>query len=179
MLTAYATCLKRLDRKEDYIRVVLELLAKVASSQMRSTSRRRGDPLPDVDPSKSTRFGMWSGDEDCSTSAYLDDLQTFAKELPYEVTVPMTRVFGDIQVSPYPRHHEDGDGFSLEVLLRHLLEGSIEVQHLKLRLVGTLHGHKREVWLSSKESFTMRRGAMKVWVETNVRAETSGLNGSF
>ncbi|KAI9819800.1 MAG: hypothetical protein M1832_003875 [Thelocarpon impressellum] len=163
MLKRYAACLKKLDRPEDYVRVIIELLAKAASREMRGGlgRSRRGREGNDNDPNRLL-------DESASSvDGYLSDLLVYSKELPQRVTVPLQRVFGDAFVSPYPQHLDDRDGFKLQVGLRNLLGKEIKIGSVKVRIVGTTSAQGREIWLESNGPLTLERGPVRVWVKTN------------
>lgn len=159
MLKMYAQCLKKLNRKDEYVRVLLDLLAKSASNQTPSLSvniRPTSEQIP------------WLDDDRLDTTGILKELVTFSEELPYDVSAPMSRYFSNIIVNPYIRHYEDQDGFQMSLSFRHLLEDDIEIDKAKIRLVSMDPGENRDVWLETREKLDVKQGQTTTWLHTNV-----------
>ncbi|OJD31917.1 tmem1 family protein [Diplodia corticola] len=159
MLKMYAQCLKKLNRKDEYVRVLLDLLAKSAANRKPSVSlkMRRGSV-----------HTPWLDDDRLDTTGILDELVTFSGELPYDVTAPMNRYFSDIVVNPYIQHYPDHDGFQMMLTFRHLLEDDVEVEKAKIRLVSMDPGENRDIWLETREKLDVKQGQVIAWVHTNV-----------
>ncbi|EKG21033.1 hypothetical protein MPH_01662 [Macrophomina phaseolina MS6] len=159
MLKMYAQCLKKLNRKDEYVRVLLDLLAKSAANQKPSLSvnmRGSSGPTP------------WLDDDRLDTTGVLKELVAFSEELPYDVPAPMSRYFSNIIVNPYIRHFEDQDGFQMSISFRHLLEDDIDIDKAKIRLVSMDPGENRDVWLETKEKLEIKQGQTTTWLHTNV-----------
>ncbi|KAI9859250.1 MAG: hypothetical protein M1813_007024 [Trichoglossum hirsutum] len=169
MLIMYARCLKEMRRNEEYVNVILKLLAKAIAREKRLLSRRRGKDM------EMSGQNLGSEPNDCfdgdvmTTRGYAQDLASLSKELSHEITVQMGRYFDDIYVEPYPRHPSDRDGFQLQLRIRHLLEDDLEVQGAKVRISSATGGQGREIWLESSSRFVLRkRGLSRVWVGSKV-----------
>lgn len=156
MLRNYAKCLKELHRKDEYMRVMLSLLGK-------STQRARN-----IHTMRVGKSAAWLDEEVIDVSGILEELVVFSDELPYNFTATMKDFFADIQVDPEILHYPDKDGFSLRLRFRHLLDESIALDRLRLRLV--LAGDPtREIWLESEGKLDVKQGTMKLSVNSNVR----------
>lgn len=161
MLKMYAQCLKKLNRKDEYVRKLLDLLAKSAASRksIRSSSKRTSS----LDISKD-----WLDDEKVDTSGVFSELVDFSSQLPYDITVPMSHYFDDISVEPYVRHFEDKDGFQLRLQFRHLLEDEIELNRAKVHLISATSAQAKEIWLESLETTHLKKGNCRLWLCSNV-----------
>ncbi|KAI9803994.1 MAG: hypothetical protein M1833_000275 [Piccolia ochrophora] len=147
MWKTYAACLKRLNRKGDYVRVLLEILAKSA-----------------VDPEAETSLahGLATGD------SLFGDLLSNSNDLPYQITVPLEKLFGSIKVMPHIRHFDDKDGFQVQLCLRYMLPHHIQVQTAKVCLKGVGINHGRELWLENNDGFKPGSATMRLWVGTSI-----------
>src|SRR4051812_40372501 len=90
MLKMYARCLKKLNRKDEYVRTLLDLLAKSAASRMSSKDlphRAREDGTSDMPRG-------WLDDDKVSTKDIFHELIDYSQNLPYDVTVQMSKYFG-------------------------------------------------------------------------------------
>jgi len=163
MLKMYAQCLQKLNRKDEYVRVILDLLAKSASHQMSSRSLKIRTP-------GAKSGGAWLDDDRLDTTGLLRDLINFSDELPpnYDVSAPMNRYFLDFHVEPYIQHYEDQDGFRLKLSFRHILEDDFTVDKAKVRLLSTTVGGSKDVWLESTEKFDVKQGVISTWLHSNV-----------
>lgn len=159
MLKMYAQCLKKLNRKDEYVRVLLDLLAKSASNRKPSVSlkmRRASIHTP------------WIDDDRLDTTGILHELVSFSEGLPYDVPAPMNRYFSDVIVNPYIQHYPEQDGFQMMLTFRHLLEDNVEFDRAKIRLVSMDPGENRDIWLETKEKLDVKQGQTIAWVHTNV-----------
>jgi hypothetical protein len=164
MLKMHAHCLKKLNRKDEYVRTLLDLLAKSAASRMSfKTTSRRADANDISDMPRD-----WLNDDKVDTSGIFNELVDFSQQLPYDVTVQMPKYFGDISVEPYVRHYEDKDGFQLRLQFRHILEDEVEVKAAKVRLVSTDSTQGKDIWLESSDPVRLKKGLTRVWLDCNV-----------
>ncbi|KAF2024585.1 hypothetical protein EK21DRAFT_104558 [Setomelanomma holmii] len=164
MLKMHAHCLKKLNRKDEYVRTLLDLLAKSAASRMSfKTTPMRPDA---IDTPMLPRD--WLNDDKVDTSGVFNDLVQFSQQLPYDVTVQMSKYFGDVSVEPYVRHQEDKDGFQLRLQFRHILEDEVEIKAAKVRLVCADNAQAKDIWLENAEAMQLRKGLNKLWLECNV-----------
>lgn len=162
MLKMYAQCLKKLNRKDEYVRVLLDLLAKSASNRKPSlslTMRRASLHTP------------WIDDDRLDTTGILQELVTFSEELPYDVPAPMSRYFSDVVADPHIQHYPDQDGFQMKLSFRHLLEDDIDIDKAKIRLVSMGAGENRDIWLETKEKLEMKQGHTTTWLHSDVSSD--------
>lgn len=164
MLKMHAQCLKKLNRKDEYVRTLLDLLAKSAASRMSfKTTSRRADANNISDMPRD-----WLNDDKVDTVGIFNELIAFSQQLPYDVTVQMPKYFGDIMVEPYVRHYDDKDGFQLRLQFRHILEDEIEIKSAKVRLVSADSSQIKDVWLESSGPLKLKKGLTKMWLGCNV-----------
>jgi hypothetical protein len=164
MLRMHAHCLKKLNRKDEYVRTLLDLLAKSAASRMSfKTTSRRADANDISDMPQD-----WLNDDKVNTSGIFNELIEFSQQLPYDVTVQMPKYFGDISVEPYVRHHDDRDGFQLRLQFRHILEDEVEIKSAKIRLVSADSSQVKDIWLESSGPIQLKKGMTRMWLGCNV-----------
>lgn len=187
LLTMYAKCLKKMNRREDYVRVLLKLLAKSASIRTRWDWRRiataasavphtplvdefrpRGDREDDTEvdhPEQQEVLGL-------DVRGYISEILSLSDKLVQHVTSPMNQFFTDIMVEPYPKQlGERRDGYKVLLKFRYLLEEEMTVQTVKVRVVSMVGGlASREIWMTSPpndDGITIRKGTQRIWLETN------------
>ncbi|KAK8226906.1 TMEM1 family protein-like protein [Phyllosticta capitalensis] len=161
MLKMYAECLHKLNRKDEYARVLLDLLAKSVGNRKSCRSLK----LHKAGPSGGT---PWLDDDQLDTTGILKQLIDFSVDMPYDVQAPMERYFADIVVEPYIHHYDDQDGFQLKLSFRHLLEDDVVVDKAKVRLSPMEQGESRDIWLETKEKLEISQGTATAWLHTNV-----------
>lgn len=164
MLKMYARCLKKLNRKDEYIRTLLDLLARSSASRISfsSASKRASDEGVSDMP------WDWLNDDKVDTGGVLSELVNYSQQLPYDVSVQMADYFTDVAVEPYLRHYEDKDGFQLRLQFRHILEDEIEIHAAKIRLVSANSTTAKDIWLETPEAMTVKKGLTRVWLGCNV-----------
>jgi hypothetical protein len=164
MLKMHARCLKKLNRKDEYVRTVLDLLAKSAASRMAfKTSSKRASANDIFDMPRD-----WLNDDKVDTTDVFHELIAYSQQLPYDVTVQMPKYFGDISVEPYVRHYDDKDGFQLRLQFRHLLEDEIEIRAAKIRLVSATSNQAKDIWLEQTGEIRLKKGLNRMWIGCNV-----------
>lgn len=161
MLMMHARCLRKLNRKDEYVRTLLDLLAKSAASKMSLAARTDAKDISDIPRD-------WFNDDKVSTFGIFNELLEFSLQLPYDVTVPMSKYFGDILVEPYLHHDNERDGFQLRLQLRHILEDEIILKVSRLRLVPVEPNQGKDIWLESVGMTKLKRGSNHVWLACNV-----------
>ncbi|KAF1944922.1 hypothetical protein EJ02DRAFT_432016 [Clathrospora elynae] len=164
MLKMHARCLKKLNRKDEYVRTILDLLAKSAASRMalKTTSKRASVNETSNMP------GEWLNDDKVNTSNVFHELIRYSQQLPYNVTVQMPKYFGDISVEPYVRHYDEKDGFQLRLQFRYLLEDEFEIRVAKIRLVSAISTNAKEIWLEDTSTTQLKKGLNRMWIGCNV-----------
>ena len=185
LLTMYAKCLNKMNRREEYVRILLKLLAKAASAKLRWDWRRIAtitSPLPHTplihqfhprdcgDVAEPPDIGEASLD----VRGYVPEIISMSDKLAQHINSPMNELFTDILVEPYLRKLGDRmDGYKILVKFRYLLEEDLLVQAVKVRIVSMTGGlASREIWMNSPPSedgkgIRICRGIQKIWLETN------------
>ncbi|KAF2002968.1 TMEM1 family protein-like protein [Amniculicola lignicola CBS 123094] len=159
MLRMHAQCLKKLNRKDEYVRTLLNLLSKSAADRKSIRSVLGRNP---------TESKPWLDDNKVDTTGVLTELIHFSGQLSYDVEVPMAKYFGDITVEPYVRHFENKDGFQLRLQFRHVLEDEIDLKKAKVRLSSTTSAQGKDIWLESSGTLKLEKGLCRLWVDSNV-----------
>ncbi|KAF7622019.1 hypothetical protein AFLA_008568 [Aspergillus flavus NRRL3357] len=157
MLEMYARCLKELQRSEEYVRMSLRLLAKFASHKQSCLSTRQ----------KTLDASSIFAEEEL-VSQYVEELFEASDALQKEVTAPLTDFFADLHVKPAIIHYKDKDGFQLQLSLRFLLGKRIEVDSMKIRLVGTEGSQSNEHWLELSSKTTIKSSSTKILVDSSM-----------
>lgn len=167
LLGMYAKCLKEMDRKEEYVKVLMKLLAK-SSSVERVRLHRRGIGALDDDPiEKQGPLDDYLPEEEAAVTGYVNSIVELSKDIAKEISAPMSHFWSDIVVDPYPRHLDDRDGFEVVVKMRYLLKEEMEVQKIRVRIVNTI-GQVKEVWMETQEPTVMRKGIVRALARTNI-----------
>ncbi|TVY81832.1 Trafficking protein particle complex subunit [Lachnellula suecica] len=159
MLVMYAKSLKKLQRKDEFVRVVLKLLEKVAAAekerQARKSTLRLGGP------------SSLSSTEPPSSFSYLQELLDITKTLQHEIRVPLTDYFSRVEVDSTPRYHPGRDSFALQLRLRYLLPEELTIEKAKVRITSLDGDTKREIWLESDGPSVFKNEGGEVMVQTN------------
>ncbi|KAF2826567.1 TMEM1 family protein-like protein [Ophiobolus disseminans] len=161
MLMMHSRCLRKLNRKDEYVRTLLDLLAKSAASRMSFAARTDSKDISNMPPD-------WYNDDKVDTSNVFNELLEFSQQLPYDVTVPMSKYFGDVFVEPYLHHHVGSDGFQLRLQLQHVLEDDITLKVSRLRLTPAESNQGKEIWLESAEPTKLKKGLNHIWLACNI-----------
>lgn len=170
MLKMYAQCLKKLNRRDEYTRTLLDLLAKSAAKKKTiRVSRRSMQPRQILgDMTQDT----WLDDDEADTNGLFTELLSYSEQLPYDITVPMSKYFGDIVVEPYVRHYDNRDGFQLRLQVRHLLEDDILVEKARVHLIHATLGPNKDIWVESEDTMIVKKGLFRIWLDSNVSCKS-------
>ncbi|KAL5361796.1 trafficking protein particle complex subunit 10 [Aspergillus floccosus] len=156
MLEMYSRCLKELDRTEEYVRMLLRLLAKFAVHMQAGLT-----------PRQETLDASHIFSEKPAVGEYVDELFKASVSLQKEVSAPLTDFFADLDVSPVILHHKDCDGFKMQVSLRFLLGKRIDIDSVKIRLVSAGSGQNCEYWIEAPTRTTIKSSSTKVLVNSS------------
>lgn len=143
MLELYAHCLRQLGRKEDYVKILLKLLAKVGAERRSNVSLLKSQKQVDD---------------------YLQDIFSIAKEIDKKLAVPLADFFGRIDVDPTIRHLPDKDGFQLQLDLRFLLGSDLMLSDGVEIVLTTADAESQapKLSLQSQEAVLVRSSSTKV-----------------
>lgn len=150
MLELYAHCLKQMQKREEYVQVLLKLLAKFAADKRTFAETRRALPL---------------------VRSYIKDVFDMTTSLGKEISVPIREFFGGLEVEPMVHHYDDRDGFRLRLALKFLLDDEFGLDAVRVRLKGSEESQGLMVWLESAgdgKPVVVRGSTSQVFVDTNV-----------
>ncbi|PQE10126.1 TMEM1 family protein [Rutstroemia sp. NJR-2017a BVV2] len=160
MLIMYANCLKELDRKDEYAKVVLKLLARAATIEKDRLSRK-----------SSFKIGLNRGfdwEEITLDDTYLDVLLEITKALPRDIHVPLQDYFSQLEIDDTLHYHESKDSFGLQLRLHYLLKNDFKIDKARVRIAPLVGIPGREIWLEGGEEILLKKGWTKLQVQTNV-----------
>lgn len=159
MLVMYARCLQELQRIEDYVKVVLKLLSRIAAVE---NEKLRG---------KSTlQFGRGSShnQETLPNHSYIPELLEITKQLQHTVEVPLQNFFNYAEIDGTVRYHPEKDSFALQLQLHYLLADELLIQKAKVLITPTTGDVNREMWLEMDGSTVFKKGKVNLLVQSNV-----------
>lgn len=157
MLELYSRCLKELKRNEDYVRMMLRLLARFAAyAQSQLSDRQKAVSAPT------------SILEQDQLAGYVSDLFEGAATLQKDVTASLVDFFADLRVEPAIRLYDDKDGFQIQLSLRFLLGPQIEIDSIKVRLVSANSSQNAEHWIEGSTNFVVKSSTTKILVDSSV-----------
>ncbi|KAG4433334.1 hypothetical protein IFR05_011183 [Cadophora sp. M221] len=159
MLLMYAKCLKELNRKEEYVKVVLKLLSKTAVVESARLQRKSVLKF---------RRGLIFSPEVLPRESYMPELLEITKGLQHEVRVPLETFFGNIEVDGTVSYHSERDGFELRIRLHYLLADDIPIEKARVRVTPVTGDSNREIWLESDVPVVFKKGISSFSVQSNV-----------
>ncbi|KAJ5082629.1 hypothetical protein N7532_011672 [Penicillium argentinense] len=155
MLELYSRCLKELKRNEDYVRMMLKLLAKFAAySQSKLSLRQKSSAAP---------ISIVQQEQ---LSGYVADLFKGVSDLQKDVTASLLDFFADLQVDPAVRLYDDKDGFQIQLSLRYLLGPQVDIDSVKVRLVSASASQNTEHWIEGSANFTIKSSMTKILIDS-------------
>ncbi|KAI9053367.1 hypothetical protein LZ554_002326 [Drepanopeziza brunnea f. sp. 'monogermtubi'] len=159
MLVMYATCLKRLERKEEYVRVVLKLLSKAAMIEHDRLLRKSAFKI-----CQSNQFDL----DVLPNVPYLPELLETTKGLQHEFRVPLQNFCDRIEVDGTIRYHTEKDSFGLLLRIHYLLTDELPIEKAKVQITPLSGALNRELWLEMQGQTILRKGTMSLSVQSNV-----------
>ncbi|KAI1761912.1 trafficking protein particle complex subunit 10 [Hypoxylon sp. FL1150] len=158
MLVMYSRCLEKLQRREEYVKVMLKLLTKAAAAERdrqewkSSFGRRKIDiDYPDSDAIK----------------GFLGDLLTVTKTLPNELRIPLSSFLSTVEVDGPPEYHQGQDGISLGLKINSLLVDNLKVDNAKVRVTAAGSRPAKEIWFELAKPVTVKPGRNKLKLHSN------------
>ncbi|MCJ1477365.1 hypothetical protein MMC13_006036 [Lambiella insularis] len=159
ILEACAQCLQKLDRRDEYIKVIMKILASIVRRSSHGFS-------PTGSETPFWNRAVQAGDN-ISAKKYLNDLLTAAEKEGGPVLASMKDYFADIRLDPGIRHFEVKDGFEVSLSLQYMLPAPLRVQTIKARLVSAIDGQSRDIWLSRNEPMEIKIGKTAAFLVSN------------
>lgn len=160
MLVMYANCLRELQRKEEFVRVVLKLLSKAALVEKERLRRKSTYNKPG--------WGNIGQENNVLVEKYLPELLEITKTLQHEVRVPLHDFFGNTEVDGTVRYHPEMDSMGLQLRLQYLLPDELNIDKAKIRIVPLSGEATREIWLETEGGSSLNRGIVKLSLQSNV-----------
>ena len=168
LLKTYAACLKMLNRRDDHVRILLTILAKkvkeTSSHTASITSRGTGrfaHTRAQIQPK--------SAAPQQSVQDALEDVKVAARQLPYDLTLPLVEYFDQIVPDTHITLFDDRDGFKLGVTLSQHLAERLQIDEITIQLINTQDSHESELTLQSTEALQVGHGMEHVWLTSKVR----------
>ncbi|KAI9368854.1 trafficking protein particle complex subunit 10 [Aspergillus egyptiacus] len=158
VLEMYARCLKELDRREEYVPLLVRLLAKYAAHTQSQLSVR-----------EKTMDASSIFTEEAIVSEYVEELFRASSALQKDISAPLTDFFADLHVKPAVLHYKDKDGFQLQLYLRFLLGKRIDVDSIKIRLVSAnSSSQSSEHWIEAQTKATIKSSSTRILIDSSV-----------
>ncbi|KAI0399186.1 cis-golgi transport protein particle complex subunit [Xylaria palmicola] len=159
MLIMYSRCLKQLQRKEEYVKVLLKLLSKAAVAEK---DRRQAK----------ASFNAEAQDypESEEIQGLLDDFLLETKGASNEMRIPLSNFFSSVEISGPPEYDEGRDSLALQLKLDSLLVDNLTVDSASIRIANTGNTSSKsskEIWLKQEGPFTIRPGKSKLKLKSN------------
>ncbi|KAL8769856.1 MAG: hypothetical protein Q9209_004294 [Squamulea sp. 1 TL-2023] len=156
MLDLYAKCLKHLDRRQDFCRIGLQILAK-------STSRQQL-----YDTHGETTHRLSSND----IRRYLHDVIGISRSLEQPLSAPLHLHFVNVHLDPYIRHFDKQDGFQMSLSLRNPISATIEAQEIRVKLLSINEEQRYDIWLVTEGSELLQNGTSRIKLRSTVMYPT-------
>ncbi|ESZ99511.1 hypothetical protein SBOR_0076 [Sclerotinia borealis F-4128] len=160
LLVMYAKCLKELSRNDEYVKVVLKLLARVAMMEKDKLTRKSAFEIG--------RMGTFDKGDVMLSDIYLDELLQITQTLSCDICVPLQDYFGRTEVDGTPQYHPSQDSFGLQLRLQYLLKEDLNIDKARVRIVPLLGGPGREIWLETNEAVLFKTGWNKLYAQSNI-----------
>lgn len=152
MLDLFARCLKHLDRKQDFCRIGLRILAKTTSRQ----------PLLQTHAKTSLHHTV------LEVNHYLQDVIDVSSRLERPVSTPLHLHFEDVYFDPYIQHSGDRDGFRTSLSLRNIMSAAFEAQDIRVKLVCIDEEQRCDIWMTRQGPTLLHRGVSRVILQSTV-----------
>ncbi|KAJ8059389.1 hypothetical protein OCU04_012340 [Sclerotinia nivalis] len=160
LLVMYAKCLEELSRNDEYVKVVLKLLARVAMMEKEKLTRK-----------SAFKFGPMSTFDEGDvmfSDTYLNELLLITQTLSRDIHVPLQDYFSRIEVDGTPQYHTSQDSFGLHLRLQYLLKEDFNIDKARVRIIPLMGGPGREIWLETNAAIMFTKGWNKLYVQSNI-----------
>ncbi|KAI0435784.1 cis-golgi transport protein particle complex subunit [Xylaria telfairii] len=156
MLIMYSRCLKQLQRKEEYVKVLLKLLSKAAVAekdrrQAKSSFNAEAREYPETE----------------EIQGLLDDLLLETRSIANEMRIPLSNFFSSVEIDGTLEYDEGRDGLALQLKLNSLLVDNLTVDTVSVRIVNASSKPFKEVWFKKEGHISIQPGKSKLKLRTN------------
>lgn len=158
-LALYAKCLKQLDRKDEYVRVLSKLLMRKASKEKERIARKF-----------SVSIGKINSAHAVSSTDDLTELIRTVAQSGRELHIPLMNWFGEVEVGGGPQYHDGQDSFALGIRLRYLLHEEVTIDRARMRITRISGGNHpyRDIWLENETPVLCKGKMLKIQLTSNV-----------
>lgn len=153
MLLVHAKCLKVLNRRDDYVRMLLGLLALTFSSK---TTKQPNEMPHYLDIETYEIQGQ----------SIIEELAGVAAQLPYDITVPLSTYFTNVQLDPFIIHDSTEEGFALRLRLKSVFEDDVILRDAKVVLSSAQTTSAADIYLESDTSIKISKGQTTIVLKT-------------
>lgn len=160
MLVMCSRCLKQLQQKDEFIKVVLKLLTNAAAAErdcQQQKSAFRLGKTEDVDYPDSEAI-----------KGFLDDLLAATKTLPNELRIPLSSFISIVEVDGPPEYCQGRDSISLNLKVNSLLVDDLPIDSAKVRVVSAVNKSSKDIWFELTEPTVIKSGKNKIKLNSNV-----------
>jgi hypothetical protein len=158
MLVMYSNCLKKLERKEEYVKVSLKLLSKAAAAE---NDRRQAK--------SSFKIEAKDYPESEAIKGLLSDLLLETKTISNEMRIPLSNFFSSVEIDGSPEYDEGRDSLNLRLKLNSLSVDDLIIDSASVRITNASSKPQKEIWLKQEGPITIRPGKSKLKLRSNVR----------
>lgn len=170
LLKNYAKCLKILDRRDEYVKVVLAILAKSTDQRRRAS---RSNIITHSEKSLELSTCDAQLDDESLGNVGFTALAEYSAGLSYDHSASLLQYFEITELDTAIQLLHDEDGFQLSVTTRQLIANEITLDSVKVRLVEAAAVQGREIWLESRTKIVLGSEPIKICVQSNVRSFVS------
>jgi trafficking protein particle complex subunit 10 len=157
MLIMHAKCLKSLNRRDDYVRILLGILARSASEKANFKA-----------PHSPLSFGRNIESQTIDRRSLIEELFACSSQLPYDISVEMNTYLQNMVVEPYVQHFEDKEGFQLKLRFRSPFQDQFTIEKTTVELVSHSKSLSHRILLVAEEPVIVSKGFCEVDVGCNV-----------
>ncbi|KAI5927491.1 trafficking protein particle complex subunit 10 [Camillea tinctor] len=159
MLVMYSRCLKKLERKDEYVKVLLKLLSKAAAAErdrQQAVASFRIVAKPDVNYTENEVI-----------KGFLHDLLGEVRTLPNELRVPLSSFFSCVEVDGPPEYCEGRDSVCVRLKVTSLLVDDLNIEGARVRIMNPATRTQKEIWFEQTELATLKPGSNKLKLTSN------------
>ncbi|KAH9897384.1 trafficking protein particle complex subunit 10 [Xylariomycetidae sp. FL2044] len=166
MLVMYSSCLKRLQRKDEYVKVMLKLLSKASAAERDRQQRKASFKIGRSDAAEYP--------ENEAIKGFLGDLIQEAKTLPNELRLPLSNFVSSVETDGIPRYPEERDSVLVDFKIQSLLVDDLKVDSVSVRMINAVAQAQRDILLELESPYNVRPGKNKLTLTSN-----SAIPGSY
>ncbi|KAI0146840.1 cis-golgi transport protein particle complex subunit [Xylariaceae sp. FL1272] len=157
MLIMYCRCLKKLDRKDEYVKVLLKLLSKAAAAE---NDRRQGNVSSFL-----ARSSIFPKND--AIEGLLIDLLQESRALTNELRVPLSNFFSSVEVDGPPEYDQGRDSQTVKLKLDSLLVDDLVLDTARMRVVDPYSKPPKEIWFTQDGQMSIKPGKSRLELRSN------------